>query len=468
MPLAAWQRRLERLQHLGVNAIRTAHTPPSQQFLDLCDRMGLLVMAEMFDVWTKGKTPYDYHLYFDQWSTIDARDTIREIRNHPSVILYSVGNEIRDTTNAKQAKRTLARLIDVCHNTDPTRPVTQALFRPNTTHDYDNGLADMLDVIGTNYRDRELLAAWRAKPTRKIIGTEEKHERYDWLLCRDHPQLSGQFLWVGVDYLGESPRWPITTFNGGLLDRTGRPYPRGLERQSWWSDEPMVAVFRRTGPTDEPPTDPGYEINEWKRRPVLFPDWTPAELDKHVENVEVYSNCDEVELLLNDKSLGTKSLARNASPRNWEVEFEPGVLTAVARNDGQVVANDELRTAGPPAKLKLTAERKSLTPAWEDVAFVEVEVVDANGVRVPRSENLVEFSVTGPGQLVAVDSGSITSHEPFQATERQAFDGRCIAIVRANRAAGNDHRECRVGRSGIPARSRLKRHRRRTTRQRGD
>jgi beta-galactosidase len=321
VPAAVWRRRLERLRELGVNSIRTAHNPPPPELLDLCDQLGFLVMAETFDVWTQGKARYDYHLYFNEWAATDARDMIRAARNHPSVILYCVGNEIRDTNHAEHAKQTLAKLVEVCHSTDPTRPVTQALFRPNTTHDYDNGLADMLDVIGTNYRDRELLAAWRAKPTRKIIGTEEKHGLYDWLLCRDHPQLAGQFLWVGVDYLGESPRWPITTFNGGLLDRTGYPYPRGRERQSWWSDQPMVAVMRRTAPTDEPPTDPGYEINEWKRRPVLFPDWTPAELEKHVENVEVYSNCDEVELLLNDKSLGTKPLARNASPRNWEVEF---------------------------------------------------------------------------------------------------------------------------------------------------
>ncbi len=168
-----------------------------------------------------GKRPQDYHLYFDEWSHRDARDTILRDRNHPSIILYSVGNEIHDTPREEPAKRILRGLVDVCHETDPTRPVTQALFRPNQSHDYTNGLADMLDIIGTNYRDQELLAAWRVNPERKIIGTEQAHDRSIWLACRDNPEHSGQFLWCGIDYLGESGNWPVTTFNGGLLDRTG-------------------------------------------------------------------------------------------------------------------------------------------------------------------------------------------------------------------------------------------------------
>jgi len=178
VPPGVWEERLKTLKSLGVNAIRTAHNPPAPEFLDLCDRMGFLVMDELFDCWTVGKHTLsgqslaDYHLYFNDWSKTDERDTIRRDRNHPSIILYSVGNEIHDTPKAELAKGILQGLVETAHAADPTRPVTQALFRPNVSGDYTNGLADLLDVIGTNYRDNELLAAQRAKPSRKIIGTE--------------------------------------------------------------------------------------------------------------------------------------------------------------------------------------------------------------------------------------------------------------------------------------------------------
>ena len=173
VPLRAWERRFEILKELGCNAIRTAHNPPAPEFLDLADRMGLLVMDEMFDCWTVAKNPADYHLFFNQWSLIDTRDTVRRDRNHPSIILYSAGNEIHDTPRADLAKRILTSLRATSFTrTIRRRPVTQGLFRPNVSHDFDNGLADLLDVVGTNYRDKELLAAQQAKPERTIIGTE--------------------------------------------------------------------------------------------------------------------------------------------------------------------------------------------------------------------------------------------------------------------------------------------------------
>ncbi|MCB1133705.1 MAG: DUF4982 domain-containing protein, partial [Verrucomicrobiae bacterium] len=316
VPLDVWRRRFEILKSLGVNAIRTAHNPPDPGFLDLCDTMGFLVMDEFFDCWTKGKNRHDYHKFFKEWSHKDLRDGILRDRNHPSIVLYSVGNEIHDTPKPDIAKPILRGLVDVCHEVDPTRPVTQALFRPNVSKDYDNGLADMLDVIGTNYRDAELLQAWKDKPGRKIVGTEQGHERSTWLLCRDNPQHSGQFLWCGIDYLGESRSWPLTVFNGGLIDRAGFIQPRGWERQSWWSDRPMVKALRREAPTEATPSDPGYEAVEWKRRQVLFNDWTPDNAGAHKENVEVYSNTNEVELLLNGTSLGKKKTRADAGSLN--------------------------------------------------------------------------------------------------------------------------------------------------------
>ena len=170
VPLRVWERRLEILKRLGVNAIRTAHNPPAPEFLDLTDRMGFLVMDEMFDSWTVAKTPYDYHRYFNEWSKIDTRDIVRRDRNHPSIVVYSAGNEIRDTPKAELAKTILKGLVDVFHENDPTRPVSQGLFRPNVSRDYDNGLADILDVVGQNYRENEILAAHRQKPRARFLA----------------------------------------------------------------------------------------------------------------------------------------------------------------------------------------------------------------------------------------------------------------------------------------------------------
>jgi beta-galactosidase len=436
VPLRIWERRLEALRELGVNAIRTAHNPVAPEFLDLCDRLGFLVMDEFFDCWTVGKNSFDYHRDFNEWSKIDERDTIRRDRNHPSIILYSVGNEIHDTPKQELAKRILAGLVEVAHENDPTRPVTQALFRPNVSGDYTNGLADLLDVIGTNYRDQELLAAHRAKPTRKIIGTEQGHDLKIWLVCRDHAPHAGQFLWTGIDYLGEARRWPRIGFGSGLLDRTATPKPGAFQRQSWWSEKPMVRAFRRAGADELAPTDPGYESADLRRPQVLFGDWTPRSLEPHPENVEIYSNCDEVELLLNRKSLGSKARPADDSSRNWKIQFEPGVLKTIGKNKGKVVATSELRTVGKPAKIVLTVDRDKLSLAWDDVATVSATVMDDHGVLIPNAKHLIRFQITGPGVIVAVDNADNVSHEPFQATERRAFEGRCFAFVKATAERG--------------------------------
>ena len=436
VPNSVWRRRFEILKQLGVNAIRTAHNPPSPDFLDLCDQMGFVVMDEMFDCWTVAKNPYDYHLYFKDWSLIDTRDTVRRDRNHPSIIVYSAGNEIHDTPKTEIAKQILTSLVAAFHESDPSRPVTQALFRPNVSHDYDNGLADLLDVVGQNYRENEILAAHRQKPTRKILGTENGHDRTIWLALRDNPPYAGQFLWTGIDYIGESPRWPTVAYNSGLIDRTGTPRPLAFQRQSWWSDKPMVYAARRVAPTPLLPADPGYDPLQERRPQVLFSDWTPRVASPHDENVEVYSNCDQVELFLNGKSLGTKPRPRDDAPRNWNVAFEAGTLKAVGSNNGRVEATYELHTAGKPAKIVLSADRKSLAPDWDDVVYVTATVVDENGVLVPTASDLITFKITGPAVVAAVDSGDNRSHEQFQTTERKAYQGRCFALLKGKAAAG--------------------------------
>jgi beta-galactosidase len=437
VPLDAWKHRLEALRKLGVNAIRTAHDPPSPEFLDLCDRMGFLVMDELFDCWTVGKNPYDYHLYFKEWSITDVRDTVLRDRNHPSIILWSAGNEIHDTPNAPLAHQILSSLLPIFHEYDPTRPVTMALFRPNASHDYDNGLADMLDVVGQNYRENEILAAHAQKPSRKILGTENGLDRRGWVALRDNPPYAGQFLWAGVDYLGEAHVWPYIGSSSGLLDRTDFPNMPGLERESWWSTAPMVRIVRRIAPTATAPTDPGEATDP--KRPALtaFADWTPRDLNPHVENVEVYSNAAQVELTLNGKSLGTQAIHADASPRTWQVPFAPGTLRAIATEDGKVAATDTLRTVGKAARIVLSVESPRVSPGWDHVDFLTATIVDAHGVLVPDAANLVTFKVTGPGSIAAVDNGDNLSHESFQGDKRSVYHGRCIAFVKAQANQGS-------------------------------
>ena len=441
VPNAVWERRMAALRTLGVNAIRTAHNPPSPQFLDLCDRMGFLVMEELFDCWSVGKNPYDYHLDFGQWASTDIRDTVRRDRNHPSIILWNAGNEIRETSNAEHAKGILASLIEVFHENDSTRPVTQSLFRPNVSHDYDDGFADMLDVVGQNYRDNELLAAHAQKLSRKILGTESGHGREVWLALRDHAPYSGQFLWAGIDYMGETGQWPNISRPTGLLDRTAMPHPRAWERQSWWAEEPNVHIVRRANPTEESANDSNYKSVQPTLQEPLLRDWNPRNTTPHSESIEVYTNCDEAELLLNGQTLGRQKLHPDATSLTWDVPYAPGSLKAVGYNHGTPAAEDQLRTAGKAARILLTPEHATLSPDGDDVVMVVAIVMDDAGVPVPGSDPAasadLQFAVSGPTEIVATDNGSVTDHESFLLPHHHLYGGRAIAFLRATASSGS-------------------------------
>ena len=431
--------------------------------------MGFLVMDEMFDTWTVAKNPYDYHLYFKEWSLRDTADTVQRDRNHPSIILYSAGNEIHDTPKPEIAIPILKSLVETFHANDPTRPVTQGLFRPNVSHDYEDGLADLLDVIGQNYREQEILKAHADKPTRAIVGTENTHDRNQWVAMRDHPEYSGQFLWSGIDYLGEAGRWPTIGSGSGLLLTTALPRARAYERQSWWTSTPMVRIARRVAIAQKSPTDPGYEAPNAPAptrftQPLLL-DWTPADQSPHTENIEIYTNAEEVELFLNDKSIGTEKLHPDASPITFAVPYAPGTLKAVARTAGKVVAEDTLRTAGKPTHLILTTtldplsgseasrypkasalgltgregmglQPRVLTPDWNDITYVTATLLDANNTPIPDTTTVVHFKTTGPANIIAVDNGNLLDHDPFHATDRKLYNGSAIAILRATAPTG--------------------------------
>jgi beta-galactosidase len=423
VPLDAWRRRFELLREAGVNAIRTAHNPVAPEFLDLADEMGFLVMDETFDTWTAAKDNGEqgYNRFWTQWWEADTRAMVIRDRNHPSIVLYSVGNEIHDNLDSPEGFQKYKQQQDLVHKLDPTRPVTMALFRPALSKVYVNGFVETMDIVGQNYRENELVAAHKANPKRKVIGTENGHATSAWLAMRDNAFMAGQFLWVGFDYLGENS-WPATTYDQGLFDRAGNWKPRGLQRRSWWSGKPVVHIVRKA--------DNGG-TGDW------VANWTPHDFDTYDDaKVQVYSNAEQVELFLNGQSLGSKAKPKDDNPRGWDVTFAKGTLRAVASNGGKEVAVDELKTAGPAARIVLSSSRNTLGTDWNDAAFVTARIVDADGVQVPNDSVALTFSVSGPGTLAAVDNGSVTSHDSYQGNQCKTDRGQCLAVVKANAAGG--------------------------------
>jgi beta-galactosidase len=459
VPERVWERRLETLKAMGVNAIRTAHNPPAPEFLDLTDRLGFLVMNEAFDEWTIGKVSEGYHKYFAEWSERDVVDFVHRDRNHPSVVLWSAGNEIGEQTTP-DGVQVLRRLLDIFHREDPTRPVTTgndniaADGRPATL-DFLNAL----DIVGYNYVDRwrerrELFAEQDklAHPDWKMIGTESGtifqsiDERYSlgddpavvranytsgmitaerlwkWVELRDW--FAGNFMWTGIDYLGEST-WPFKGFASGAMDLIGHPKDAYYFYQSLWTKEPVLR---------------------------LFPHWNWPGREGQTIPVLAYTNCNIVELFLNGRSLGEKRLefpAQGTSggwntyalPRvhpttndlhlSWDVPYQPGVLRAVGkRRDGTPACEAQVRTAGPVAAIRLTADRDTVTTGMGDVAHVTFEVVDSAGTVVPAANPPVRFTVAG-GTILALDNANLRDLDPSHADRRRAFEGRGLAILRA-------------------------------------
>ncbi len=422
VPDSVWEHRLATLKSLGVHAVRTAHNPPSSDFLDICDRMGLLVMDEMFDVWTIGKyNDQDYHLYFRDWWRQDVTDTVLRDRNHPSIVVYSAGNEIHDNLASAKGQGQFTAMRDLFHKLDSTRPVTMAILRPTEHNIFGSGFAGLMDVVGVNYREPELLAAHREHPSYRILGTENQHGRPVWLALRDNPAYSGQFLWTGIDYLGEAGAWPHIAADFGLLDRTGTIKPLGYQRASWWSPKPVVYIARG-----------GIESG---RR---FRAGGPRR-----ENgaVEVYSNCQVVELFLDGRSLGSKAKPADDFPRAWTV-LDAGTLKAIGSNDGKAVAEHELRTASQAAKLSLSAETTTIPHDYDDVAAVRVVIADKDG-RVcaladatVAANPLVSFTISGPATIAAIDNAAADNHDGFRGRQIHAAAGQCCVWVRSTADSG--------------------------------
>ena len=471
----ATERELQIMKAAGVNAIRTSHNPPSPELLELADRMGLVVMDEAFDMWHIPKVPNGYSKYFDQWSERDLRDMARRDRNHPSIILWSIGNEIPEQKSPdgwKEAKR----LTDFFHEEDPTRPTTSAM---NEWADaIRNHFADNVDVKGFNYQPMHYEQIMHDHPDWVVYGSETEscvssrgvyhlpivaYEKppshqissYDtvapfWAYCPDVeftyqdklPNVLGEFVWTGFDYLGEPTPywdgnggdtkndWPARSSYFGFVDLAGFPKDNYYLYQSEWTTQPMVH---------------------------LLPHWNWQGQEGQTIPVMAYSNAEEVELFLNGKSLGRKKrfsdewempVGHNVSDtgkflskyrRIWEVPYQPGTLKAVAYSGGKQVAEQEVRTAGAPARIKLIADRSVIHADGDDLSYLTVRVEDKDGNLCPLADNLIHFDVSGAGEIAGVDNGNAATTEPFHADHRKAFNGMALLILRSHNEAGEIH-----------------------------
>ncbi len=440
--VAALERQIRLLKEMGCNALRTSHNPPAPELLDLCDRMGMLVLDEAFDCWQQGKTPNDYSTLFKEWHEKDIRALVRRDRNHPSVVAWSSGNEVRE-----QAEGSLAQALRALfHAEDPTRPVTVGCDNPEAGF---NGFQNSVDVFGYNYKPHLYGKFREANPTKPLFGSEtascvstigeyffpvsnmmsegfatNQVSSYDlyappWATTPDvefegqerNPTVAGEFVWTGFDYLGEptpfgEDRSVSRSSYFGIMDLCGFKKDRFyLYQARWRPDLPMVHIL---------------------------PHWNWPGREGEITPVHVYTSGDEAELFLNNQSLGRKKKEPYQYRLVWgNVKYTPGELKAVAYRKGAQWASASVRTAGQPAGLALSADRQEIRAGGGDLAFVSVAIVDRNGLMVPAAANLVKFTVSGPGAFVAAGNGDPTDHTSFQSNRYKAFHGRCLAIVRA-------------------------------------
>ena len=462
------EKKIKLLKEAGCNAIRTSHNPPSPELLDLCDKYGMLVMCEAFDEWARGKKKWikgrnvgfekgdagkgvyfsldGYNKYFEEWGVKDIKDMILRDRNHPSIILWSIGNEIdyhNDPYSFEKGKPspyelvTIAKkLVSAVKEIDTTRPVTAALA--NIPMSNKIGLPEVLDVVGYNYQEKYYSEDHKKYPDRIIIGSENGHSYEAWLAVKNNVYISSQFLWTGADYLGEAWIFPFRSFPSGLLDLCLHRKPRFYFRKCLWTDDPtLFLVTKRHKRPDRTVLDLGKldslsneDVVKIMERFSRSSHWNYEEGEDIA--ITCYTNCDEVELFLNNKSQGVKYRVEGSKPElTWIIPYKKGILKAIGKKNGEVVCSYELKTAGKPAQLLVFSDKSKIKADYRDVAFIEVRIADENGVLVPNADNRVYFRVKGPGKLIAVCNGNPASTQSFVSDNIGAYNGKCVGIIQS-------------------------------------
>jgi beta-galactosidase len=443
----AEERRVELMKASGFNSIRCAHNPPSPGFLDACDRLGIMVIDESFDMWDQPSNPEDYHLYFNEWWQKDLESMVLRDRNHPSVIMWSIGNEIKNT-NEPSGVETGRKQGDYVRALDPTRPITSAV---NSITPAKDPYFAILDVCGYNYARDRYVGDNKRFPDRIMVATESfPLEAFEyWMAVLDNPWVIGDYVWTGFDYLGEasigwmgywqsSSFYPWTHAYCGDIDVCGFKRPQSYYRDALWGDEKNVSIFVKPPIPSFDMVNPDHaEWSIWHWQDVVA-DWTWPGYENTLLDIEVYSNCSEVELFLNNGSLGKKPCSRETEfITRWNVPYKPGVLRAVGYDNQQEITATELHTASEPAKIRMTPDRTEIKADGQDLSFITVEILDENNVRNTKAVNLLQFGIEGPGSIIAVSSSNPFGLESFVQPKRKAYQGRCLVIIRSDREAGS-------------------------------
>jgi hypothetical protein len=463
VPRDVWIRRLKILKAAGCNAIRLSHNPHAPELYELSDSMGFLLIDEAFDEWELGKHKWiqgwnvgkpgtdGYHEYFKKWADTDLADMILRDRNHASVIMWSIGNEIdypndpysdpvlnqgrnpqiygsgymADHPSADNLGRISRHLVSVVKRYDTTRPVTAALAAVAVSDKV--GYADALDVVGYNYQEYRYPEDHAAYPRRKIYGSENSKSYGAWKAVLDNDFVAGQFLWTGIDYLGEAGRFPSRGNTAGLIDMAGFKKPAYYFRQSIWTTRPMIYI----GTTRIRPA--GGRFAAWARgRAERTWNYRPGD----TVLVNCYTNCEEAELMENGKSLGRKPMDDSTHVISWLVPFRSGTLSVRGFSGGKEVARDQMKTAGAPRALELSSDVDELIPDGRSVAHVTIRVVDEAGNVVPDGRQEITCKVSGSGKLLGLESGDTRSVESYTSDQRQAMHGRLLAYVQSGKAEG--------------------------------
>ena len=443
VPIAVWAYRLGLLKEMGCNAIRTSHNPFAPEFYDLCDQMGFYVFDEAFDEWTRdwpynftenprGKSQYGYHLYFNQWHETDLRALLRRDRNHPSIVLWSIGNEIPNQMD-RDGYKIAKELVAICHEEDPTRPATSACDQ--SYYSSRNGFMDALDIGGYNYIDRLYSTNTYAPdhkrfPHRLFLGTETTHQVQNWLGVRDNDYVIGDFIWTGIDYLGEAGAFPRRGSSAGNIDIAGGKKPGFYQRAAYWREDPVLKILVLSNQDSSSQNFSGGG----RRSGPSFGPWSGTTNAQFT--VRAVSNCNEVELFLNSRSLGRHAVSHNLYYSDWSVPYSPGVLSAIGYNAGRQVATNELRTVGAAARIQITPLNLSVASELE---FFEINIVDEAGQVVSDATPAVTVQVEGAGRLVGLDTGDLTYVGLFKTDTRNAYQGRLLATVQRTGPTGNIH-----------------------------
>jgi beta-galactosidase len=447
----AEERRVELLKAGGFNSVRTSHNPPSEAFLNACDKLGLLVIDEAFDGWRDKKTNYDYALVFDAWWKRDIEAMVLRDRNHPSIVMWSIGNEIIERKKP-EAVETAKMLADGIRKIDNTRPITSAM----TTWDGEWNIFDPLmavhDICGYNYQLQRAASDHIRVPSRLILSTESypTDAFKNWKMAKNNSYILGDFVWTSIDYLGESGigRWfypgdvtgehwenPIFPWHGaycGDIDLIGWRKPISHYRSMLYNEnEKLYMAVKEPNPESGP-----IKLTSWAVWPT-WESWTwPGYEGKEIQ-VEIYSKYPKVRLYLNKVLIGEKATTEEEQFKaTFSLPFSKGELKAVGVADGKEIESKVLNTSGKTAKIRLVSDRKVISADGQDLSFVTIEITDNDGIFQPNAENLLNFKIEGSGVIAGVDNANIKDSDPYVATSRKAWHGRALVVIRSSKKPG--------------------------------